>query len=123
MKVVPTKRKTTEKDSRRDNSFFMSFTVHCVQKQFCKKNFLGILDQGEKFVLNVLKNEPPISSSQLDLRNKSSPRNQKARVTEDQSKLATDVKSFPAVDFHYCISNSTKKYLSAELSQQKMYNL
>ena len=80
IKVVPTKRKTVGTDSRRYNSFFHSFTVHGVQKQVCKKNFHGILDLRVKFVLNALKNKSPISSSQPDLRNKSCPRNQKARL-------------------------------------------
>lgn len=123
-KQAPKKRHTVSDSSRRSNSLVYSLPSETNYFPVCKKFFLGTFGISEKFLRRCVKSEfqePSTSIVKPDQRRKN--KNSK-RVTAEQLGFIHDhIKSFPAVESHYCRKSTKKLYLDANLSLRKMYDL
>ena len=112
--------KIGKKPGKRTNLNYF-FTVGHERVQVCKQVFLATLNIGERTVRYTLEHSEGAGKAHGDKRGRHAPGIKKA--TEQRDIVHSHIKSFPALDSHYCRARSAKKYLDATLNVSKMYDL
>ncbi|KAK3090584.1 hypothetical protein FSP39_012887 [Pinctada imbricata] len=112
-KRCKTKRKT------KANAFYLP--VEEKKERVCKPFFLGILDIGKKTIDYALKKKKHGAFVGEDFRGKKSSINKTPDL--DANYVRQHIESFPTVSSHYTRKDSQRKYLDANLTVRKMYEL
>ena len=110
---IEKKRKTIKENSRRNNTLEYYIPTDDKNFQVCKAFFFAALCIKERTVMYNLKTDIGF----VDKRGKSS----HTKFTEDKNVIREHIKSYSAVELHYCRSNSQRMYLDKQLSVKQMY--
>lgn len=110
-----------EPSSRRQYSFKYFFTIKGEKIQVCKTLYLSTLGISQKPVYTAHNKKDVTNTATPDLRGKSISSRRKPEGDADSARV--HIKSFHAVESHYCRANTKRLYLGSNLSVAKMYNL
>ena len=106
---------------RTKTTFVYYLTVEQERIRVCKQVFLATLNIGERTVRYAVEHSIGTGKSQEDRMGKHSPGRKKTDV--EKKRVCDHIASFPALDSHYAIADTRKKYLEATLSVRKVYYL
>jgi hypothetical protein len=115
--VKPTNRQTTT-HSRRSNSYKYHVTVSETKVEVCKKFFLALFGISEKFSRNCI-------AFRTDGIVRPDKRGKYLRNDDSLKRdfVRDHIKAFPVLPSHYCRSNTSRQYLSCDLTITKMHNM
>ena len=110
-------------ESRRSESVQYFLTVDRQKKRVCKEFFLAtICETADKVRYHVKHKRLHGGGTEQDRRGKySRALRHRMVLLEDKDYVRKHIKSYPAVDSHYCRSRSRRKYLPEGLSVAQMY--
>ena len=114
-------RSTVETNSRRNFTLQYNVTIEDVKHKVCKKIFCGTLGISAKAVRYAVEHYTGHGVATSDRRGCHPPFNK-----IDEAKLnfiREHIRSFPALESHYSRQSTSKRYLDAQLSVPKMYDL
>ena len=111
-----------EKTSRKNFNYTYFLLKGESSFRVCKKFYLSTLAISQKMVYGVHEKKDKISGAlRKDGRGK---HGKHLKVTEEQkADVMQHIKSFPAMESHYCRAKTNKKYLQSDLNIEKMYDL
>lgn len=108
-----------ENQSRKNYSFGYFLEIHGKRIKVCKSYWLGTFSISQKRIYNVHNNKDPVSD--VIGPSKRGLQSCKKISLEKVDAVRAHIKSFPAIESHYCRANTSKNYLEANLSISKMY--
>ncbi|XP_018571479.1 uncharacterized protein LOC108911126, partial [Anoplophora glabripennis] len=113
--------RTGERQGKRSQSLYYSFTKNNLFTPVCKTFFLHTLDISQSFVRTALAKRGDGGIVIEDKRGKKVPPN---KTSEDiKNGIREHIMKFPVEESHYRRENSVKKYLGSHLNITKMYEL
>ncbi|KAJ8932289.1 hypothetical protein NQ314_014781 [Rhamnusium bicolor] len=113
--------RTVERQGKRSQLFYYSFTKNNLCIPVCKTFFLHTLDISQSFVRTALAKRGDGGIVIEDKRGKKVPPN---KTSEDiTNSVREHIMKFPVEESHYRRENSVKKYLESHLNIIKMYKL
>ncbi|KAF5282318.1 hypothetical protein FQR65_LT14372 [Abscondita terminalis] len=113
-KLIKGRKTTGNNDSRRCYSFTYFLQVKGEDIRVCKAYFLGTLNISQK----------PIYTAHLEVNQiKKDNRGKQSKASAKKEEIKSHINRFPVIDSHYCRRTTKRKYLEANLSVVKMYDL
>lgn len=107
---------------RTNKTFSYFLTQNNETKKVCKQFFLKTLNIGEKVIYTVWKNVNPTGNLESEKRGgRVNSLKQKDILMDDR--ISEHIDRFPYVESHYIRKDSSKKYLSPELTVRKMHDM
>ncbi|XP_067634692.1 uncharacterized protein [Eurosta solidaginis] len=113
---------TKRQDDPKKKNSFKFYLKSCTKTvQVCRRFFLNTLSISERVIYYFFRKHYAVDTKESlsKLHHRGRKRTEESRIEE----VKNHILSFPTVESHYCRSSTSRKYLEANLSIQKMYDL
>lgn len=119
---ISARKRTKNETSRREYSYEYFFIISGVQVKVCQLFFLNTLNISKQRIYYFFKKSQNTSTDVP--RTPIQGKHVKKKISDEKkNEVRAHIKSFPAVESHYCRSNTKKTYLERNLNMKRLYEL